>query len=145
MKLITDNRKAWFEYHILDKFEAGIVLVGSEVKSAAEGHMSLGDGFCRVDNNELWLKNSYIKPYDKGSHYNTPDRQDRKLLLHKHEIRKIAGALRDSGITVVPLRAYWLKGKIKVEIATVKGKKLHDKRQTIKDRDIERSLRREYK
>jgi SsrA-binding protein len=98
-----------------------------------------------VDNNELWLKNSYIKPYDKGSHYNTPDRQDRKLLLHKHEIRKIAGALRDSGITVVPLRAYWLKGKIKVEIATVKGKKLHDKRQTIKDRDIERSLRREYK
>jgi len=143
--MITDNRKAFFEYHILDKYEAGIVLVGSEVKSANDGHMSLLDGFCRIENGEIWLKNSYIKPYDKGSHYNTTDRRDRKLLLHSHEIRKISIAMRDSGITTIPLKAYFAKGKIKVEIATVRGKKLYDKRQTIKDRDIKRSLDRDLK
>lgn len=143
MKLLTDNRKAFYEYHILDKFEAGIVLIGSEVKSASTGHISLGDGFCRIENGEIWLKNSYIKPYDKGSHFNAEERKDRKLLLHHHEIRKISNALKDSGITVVPLKAYFMRGKIKIEIATVKGKKLHDKRQSIKERDIQRSLQRD--
>jgi len=143
MKALTDNKKAFYEYHILDKYEAGIVLVGSEVKSASGGHISLGDGFCRVENGEMWLKNSYIKPYEKGSHFNTEDRKDRKLLLHRHQIHKIQNVLKDSGITVVPLRAYFSKGKIKVEIATVKGKKLHDKRQTIKERDVMRSMQRE--
>lgn len=145
MKIITDNKKAFFEYSILDKFQAGIVLQGNEVKSAQLGQMTLGDAFCRIENNEIWLKNAYIKPYDKGSHFNADDRRDRKLLLHKSEIVKLQSKLRDSGITIVPLKAYFVKGKIKIDIATVKGKKLHDKRQSIKEKDIARSMQRELK
>ncbi|MDR3022340.1 MAG: SsrA-binding protein SmpB [Clostridiales bacterium] len=145
MKIITDNRRAYFEYHILDTFQAGICLKGSEVKSAMNGHMSLSDGFCRIEKREIYLKNAYIKPYDKGSHFNSLDRRDRKLLLHRSEINKISSKLRDSGITIIPLKAYFLKGKIKIDIAIVKGKKLHDKKQSIKERDIIRSVEREWK
>jgi SsrA-binding protein len=145
MKIITDNRKAYYEYTILDKFQAGLVLSGAEVKSAYNGHINLGDGFCRIENGEVFLKNTYIKPYDKGSHFNTEAKRDRKLLLHRSEITKLQTKLHDSGITIVPLKAYFERGKIKIEIATVKGKKLHDKRQYIKEKDLERSLQREMK
>lgn len=145
IKIIADNRKAFYEYHILSSYEAGIALVGSEVKSASNGELSLKDSYCRVENNEIFLKNTYIKPYEKGSHFNTEPRRDRKLLLHKHEISKISGKLRDSGITIVPLKAYFKAGHIKIEIALVKGKKLHDKKQAIKEKDILKSAMRDIK
>jgi len=127
----------------LYNLEAGIVLVGSEVKSAANGEMSLADSFCRLENGVMWLKNTYIKPYEKGSHFNLEPRRDRKLLLNRFEINKISTKLRDSGITIVPLKAYFKNGKLKVEIALVKGKKLHDKKKAIKERDIIKSTMRE--
>jgi len=145
MKVVADNKKAYFEYHILQKFEAGVVLVGSEVKSVSKGEMSLADGFCRVESGEVWLKNVYIKPYEKGSYFNVEPRRDRKLLLHKSEINKLIVNLRDSGITIAPLKAYFKDGKCKIEIALTKGKKLHDKKQAIKEKEIARSAMRDLK
>ncbi len=145
MKLIVNNKKANFEYFIFDRFEAGIVLEGSEVKSLRKGEASLLDSFVFVRNQEVFLKNMYIKPYEQSTAFTPDARRDRKLLLSKREILKIDRAVKEKSLTIVPTKVYFKDNLVKVEIATAKGKKLFDKRETIKrreqDRDVERRLK----
>ena len=145
MKLIVNNKKANFEYFIFERFEAGIVLEGSEVKSLRKGEASLLDSFVFVRNQEVFLKNMYIKPYEQSTAFTPDARRDRKLLLSKREILKIDRAVKEKSLTIVPTKVYFKDNLVKVEIATAKGKKLFDKRETIKrreqDRDVERRLK----
>ncbi len=141
--VIATNKKAHFDYFIEEKFEAGIVLVGCEVKSARAGNVTLNDCFCFFDSGELILKNSYIAPYERGSYNNVDARRDRKLLLHKQEIRRLIGKVKEKGYTLVPVKMYFSGNLVKVEIGLGKGKHAYDKKQTIKERDINRSARRE--
>lgn len=143
MKVITTNRKAYHEYHIEDTIEAGIVLTGSEVKSIAAGKVSLSDAYCRVENGEMWLVNMHVAPYENAPIYGHDPRRKRKLLLHKWEIERLRGKAEQKGYTLIPLKLYFRNGKIKVEIGLVRGKRQYDKREAIKQRDIERELRRE--
>lgn len=143
---IAKNRRARFEYEILQKFEAGIVLKGTEVKSLRAGRVNMGDSHCRINSQlEAYLVNLHISPYEFGNRVNHDPLRDRKLLLHRHEIRRLYGQIREKGLTLVPLKLYLNKGKIKVELGLVRGKKLYDKRESIKEkhakRDIERSLK----
>lgn len=138
-----ENRKARFEYEIADKFEAGIELVGSEVKSIRLGHVNLGDSFCFVDGGEIFLKNCFIASYEKGSYYNKEERRSRKLLLHKFEIRRLIGKTKEKGYTLVPLKMYFKGQRVKLEIALAKGKKQFEKKQTIKERDQIRDMNRQ--
>ncbi len=143
MKLITNNKKAYYEYEILEKMEAGIVLEGSEVKSIREGHISLVGSFIFVSNNEVFLKNCFIKTYDMTSAYAPDEHRSRKLLLNRREISKILESVQKKGLTCVPLKVYLTpKNLVKVEIGIARGKKLYDKRQTIKERDLKRELAR---
>jgi len=147
MKVITTNKKAHFNYFLESTFEAGIVLVGSEVKSIRLGHVSLVDAFVSVNpNGELYIKNMYIKPYEKATSFApTNDRQPRKLLLNKSEIKKLGQKTREKSYTIVPTKIY-LKGQfVKLEIALAKGKHTYDKKQVIKDKDIERDTKRTIK
>jgi SsrA-binding protein len=145
-KLIATNRKASHEYHFIERFEAGIVLKGTEVKSMRQGQANLNDAYGAVDKGEIFLKSAYIAPYEKGNRFNVPERRPRKLLLNKREIRKLIGGITRKGYTIVPLRMYFSdKGKAKVEIALAKGKKTYDKREDIKRRDLDRDARRELK
>lgn len=145
MKLIVNNKKAYFEYFIEDTFEAGIVLQGSEVKSLRSGEASLLDSFVFLRNGEVFLKNMYIKPYKQSTSFTPDERRDRKLLLSKKEILKLDRNIKEKGFTIIPTKVYFKDNLVKVEIATAKGKKLYDKRETIKkreqDRDIERKLK----
>ena len=146
MKLICTNKKANFEYFLLDKYEAGIVLTGDEIKSIRAGHISINESFVYVKDDEIWIKNTYIKSYDKG--YNSSrkkmnERVDRKLLLHKKEIVKIQKDIQQEGLTIVPTKVYFEGSLVKVEIAIAKGKKLYDKRETKKKQDEERRISRE--
>ena len=146
MKLICTNKKANFEYFLLDKYEAGIVLTGDEIKSIRAGHISINESFVYVKDGEIWLKNTYIKSYDKG--YNSSrkkmnERVDRKLLLHKKEIVNIQKDIQQEGLTIVPTKVYFEGSLVKVEIAIAKGKKLYDKRETKKKQDEERRISRE--
>ncbi|MCT7951425.1 SsrA-binding protein SmpB [Ancylothrix sp. C2] len=146
-KIISDNRQARFLYEILETYEAGIELKGTEVKSIRAGRVNLRDGYGLVRNGEMWLINSHISPYETASEYfNHEATRTRKLLLHKAEIRKLLGKVEQQGLTLVPLKMYFKSGKVKVEIALGKGKKLHDKREDIKrredKRDIERAMKR---
>ena len=146
MKLICTNKKANFEYFLLDKYEAGIVLTGDEIKSIRAGHISINESFVYVKDGEVWLKNTYIKLYDKGynsSRKKTNERVDRKLLLHKKEIVKIQKDIQQEGLTIVPTKVYFEGSLVKVEIAIAKGKKLYDKRETKKKQDEERRISRE--
>jgi len=143
IKVITTNRRARHEFFILDTVEAGIVLTGAEVKSIRQGKVSLTDAFCAAVGGEMWLKNAQITPYEKGSYFNTEARADRKLLLHQAEIQKLAGKAGQQGLSIIPLQVYLKGSLVKVEIALVKGKKLYDKRETIKQRDVQRSAERE--
>lgn len=138
-----DNRKARYDYEIADKFEAGVELVGSEVKSIRLGHVNLGDSFCFVENGEIFLKNCFIASYEKGSYYNKEERRSRKLLLHKYEIRRLIGKSREKGLTIVPLKMYFKGQRVKVEIALAKGKKQYEKKHTIKERDLVRDMNRQ--
>lgn len=139
--LIADNRKAAFEYHLLDTFEAGLVLRGTEVKSIREGGISLRDAFCKVTAGEVFLWNAHIASYShRGSADHEPTRT-RKLLLHKREIEKLIGKTVEKGMTLVPLRMYFKKGRIKVAIALGKGKNVRDKRETIRRREADRETR----
>ena len=144
MKLVAENRRAKFEYELLDSYEAGIVLTGDEIKSVRAGNISIADCYGFIKDNECFLRNSYIKEYansfDAGRTKDST-RRDRKLLLHKLEILKIKKKLEMEKLTLVPTKAYFVDSNLKVEICVARGKKLYDKRNTIKDRDIERRLR----
>ncbi len=144
MKIVAENRRAKFEYELLETYEAGIVLTGDEIKSVRQGHFSIVDTYGYVKNNECFLRNSYIKEYsnsfDAGRGGDT-SRRDRKLLLNKEEILKIKKKIELDRLTIVPTKAYFSGSNVKVEIAIARGKKLYDKRETIKQRDIEKRLR----
>ena len=142
-KLIVSNRKARHEYAIEDTFEAGLVLMGTEVKSLRAGHASLVDGFAEIVEGEVWLHNAHIPEYLQGTWNNHSPRRKRKLLLHRHEIDKIERRVNERGLTLVPLSMYFKDGRAKVEIALAKGKKSYDKRQAIATRDAQREATRE--
>ena len=145
IKVIATNRKAKHEYFLLDTYEAGMVLKGSEIKSIRAGQISLAQAYVSVENNEAWLINSHIAPYNEASRNNHDPLRARKLLLHRSEIRKLADKVRQKGATVVPLRIYLKDGKAKIEIALAKGKKHYDKRAEIAKRDAQREMDRRYK
>ena len=146
MKLIAVNKSASFEYFIGDKYEAGIVLEGAEVKSLRAGHVSLGESFCEIRGGEIFIKNMHIALYDKSGAFSTRDsRKDRKLLLHRVEISKIVGKVNERGYTLVPLKIYFKDALVKMEIALCKGKHTYDKKQAIKERDQKRAMDREAK
>lgn len=142
IKVIATNRKANFEYEILNKYEAGIVILGTEVKSLREGKVNLQEAYGRIIKNEVWIINSHINEYRFGNINNHEPLRNRKLLLNKREIRKIKQQLEEKGLTLVPLKIYFKDSLVKVEIGIARGKKLYDKRQSIKKRDIERNLSR---
>ena len=140
-KHVADNRKAFHDYHILETFEAGIALLGTEVKSIREGNVNLRDSFARLESGEIWLYNVHINPYShRGSSDHEPTRR-RKLLLRRAEIRKLIGKTVEKGMTLVPTRMYFRNGYVKVAISLAKGKKIHDKRETIKRRETDRETR----
>jgi SsrA-binding protein len=145
IKVVATNRKARHEYFLLDTYEAGLVLKGSEIKSIRAGQVSLAQAYVSVDNNEAWLVNSHIAPYNEASRNNHDPVRTRKLLLHRSEIRKLSDKVRQKGATVVPLRIYLKDGKAKIEIALAKGKKQYDKRAEIAKRDAKREMDRRYK
>jgi SsrA-binding protein len=136
------NRQAYHEYFIDAKYEAGIVLLGTEVKSLRGGRASFNDSYCLIDNGEIWLKSLHIAEYTHGNLNNHDPLRDRKLLLKKREITKIAAKLKEKGYTLVPLRIYFQDRLAKIEIGLAKGKKLHDKRESIKQKDVEREMKR---
>ena len=142
-QIIASNRKARHNYSILDTFEAGVALVGTEVKSLRDGQASLADAFATVDDGEIWLRNLHIPEYHHGSWTNHAPRRNRKLLLHRSQIDTLIGKIRDGNLTLVPLSLYFLDGKVKVELALSRGKQAHDKRQDIARRDAEREVVRE--
>lgn len=140
MKIVATNRELNFKYEIIDTYMCGIELKGTEVKSIRESHVNLKDGFALVKDGEVFLKNVYIAPYDKGNINNVNDTRDRKLLLHKAEIAKILGKVKEGGYTLVPYKMGFEKQYVKVELALCKGKKLYDKRESIKERDAKRKV-----
>ena len=141
-KIIAQNRKARHDYAIVETFEAGMVLTGTEVKSLRLGRASLVDGFATIDDGEVFLRNVHIPEYDQGSWTNHEPRRTRKLLLHRDEIRRLIGKTKESGLTLVPLALYFSAGKAKVEIGLARGKKSYDKRQDLARRDADREVRR---
>jgi SsrA-binding protein len=142
IKIITTNRKARHDYEIVDSFEAGISLKGSEVKSLRAGKASLVDSFARIKKGELYLENCQIMAYDQASYNNHDPRRDRKLLMHKNEIFRLIKKTEEKGLTLVALKLYFKKGRAKVEIALARGKRQYDKKEAIKKRDLEREMRR---
>lgn len=146
MKQIAYNRYAQYEYFIIEKFEAGIVLDGAEVKSLRQGNCNLKDSFCFLRGNELTLKNMHIPVYDKAGAFSVKDsKRDRKLLMHKSELHKLAGKINEKGYTIVPIQLYFSGALVKVEIALCRGKQNYDKKRTIAERDQKRTLDREIK
>jgi len=141
-KLIAQNKKARHDYHIDETYEAGLALVGTEVKSLRAGRASLVDAYGRIKDGEVWLEGAHIPEYDQGSWTNHEPRRSRKLLLHRAEIAKLIGKTKESGLTLVPLSLYFKDGKAKVEIALARGKKAYDKRQTLAARDAAREIAR---
>lgn len=141
--MTIDNKKAYFEYEIIDKYETGIVLVGSEVKSIRTGHASLRDAFCFVEKNEVFLKNCQITVYDKSFAIKPDERRSRKLLLHAFQIKRLIGKSKEKGYSIIPLKMYFKGQHVKLEIALAKGKKEYEKKQTIKDRDNARDMQRQ--
>jgi SsrA-binding protein len=145
MKILSTNKKAFFDYEIIESLEAGIVLLGTEVKSAKEGKINLKDSFVKIMNGEAYLLNCHISPYSHGNIANHDPTRTRKLLLHKRELNKLIGKSKERGLTLVPLKMYLKGNKIKVEIALAKGKKIYDKRESIKKKDMTREIKRELK
>ncbi|MGH3949338.1 MAG: SsrA-binding protein SmpB [Pseudonocardiaceae bacterium] len=141
-KVIVSNRRARHDYSIMDTYEAGLVLVGTEVKSLRAGKASLADAFATVDDGEVWLRNVHIPEYAQGTWTNHEPRRHRKLLLHKGEIDKLIGKTKESGLSLVPLSMYFKDGKVKVELALAKGKRAYDKRQDLAKRDARREVQR---
>ncbi|HYV93921.1 MAG TPA: SsrA-binding protein SmpB [Chitinophagales bacterium] len=140
------NKKAFYEFEFLEKFVAGIVLTGTEIKSIREGKANLSDGWCYFAKGDLWVKNVNISIYEKGTHYNHEPLRPRKLLLKKKELTRLQAKIKERGLTIVPFRLFLSdRGFAKLEIALAKGKKVHDKRDTIKERDVKREMQREGK
>lgn len=144
-KLIASNRKAYHDYFIEERYEAGIVLAGTEVKSLRAGRVNLKDSFCQVKNGELFVYCMHISPYEQGNVFNKDPMRDRKLLMHKQEIRKLHAAVMQDGYALVPLSLYFKDSKVKVEVGIAKGKKLYDKRATMAERDTKREMDRVMK
>jgi SsrA-binding protein len=145
-KVITDNRQARYLYEILETFEAGIELTGTEVKSIRAGRVNLQDGYALIRNGEAWLINAHISPYNaSGQYFNHEPRRTRKLLLHRQEIRKLIGKVEQQGLTLIPLKMYLKRGWVKVSIGLCKGKKIHDKREALKRRQDQRDMQRAMK
>ncbi len=144
-KLIANNKKAFHDYFIEDKYEAGISLAGTEVKSLRMGKCSVKESFIRIENGEVIIYGMHISPYEKGNIFNKDPLRVKKLLLHKYEINKIAGKMAEKGYTVVPLQVYFKGSLVKVEIALARGKKLYDKRQDIAKKDMRRESERDFK
>jgi len=149
IKTISQNKKAYHDFFIEEKYECGIELVGTEVKSLRLGQVNIKDSYASIENGEVWLKNMHISPYEKGNIFNKDPLRERRLLLHKYEIRKLIGKLKEQGMSLVPTSLYFKGQHIKVELGLAKGKKNYDKRQSIAEasakRDIERKLKENYK
>jgi SsrA-binding protein len=140
-RLLADNRKALHDYEILESFEAGVALLGTEVKSIRQGRVNLRDSYARVDGGEVWAFNVHISPYTHRGYVDHEPLRKRKLLLHKAEIRKLIGRTVEKGLTLVPLRMYFKNGRVKLAVGLARGKKAHDKRETIKRREVDRETR----
>ena len=145
IKTITDNRKARHEYFILESFEAGIELVGTEVKSIRNGSVNLKDSWCSIDNGEIFIKGMHISPYEKGNIFNRDPLRVRKLLMQKREINKLFGSVKQDGLTIIPLSLYFKDSRVKVQVGLCKGKKLYDKREDSAKRDAKREIDRNLK
>jgi SsrA-binding protein len=145
IKMVVRNRKARHEYHILEKWEAGIVLTGTEVKSLRQGRANLQDAFALFNGGEIWLHNLHISPYEHGNRFNHDPLRMRKLLLHRQEMRKLIGQVEQKGLTLVPLDIYFRRGIAKLTLALARGKKLHDKRDDLRRRADERDMERAFK
>ncbi len=141
-RIIATNRKARHEYHIIEKWEAGLVLAGPEVKSLRAGKVSFKDAFARVERGEVWLHNLHISPYDSANRWNQDPERPRKLLLHNHEIRRLVGAVEEKGLTLIPLDLHFAGEFAKVTLALARGKQIHDKREKLRRRTQEREARR---
>ena len=145
MKIIAKNPTAHHNYIIEDKFEAGIVLAGTEIKSIRNGNVNIKDSYIIIKNGEMWILGMHIKPYEFGNINNKDPLRDRKLLAHKNEINKLLGKIKQKGISLIPLNLYWDKNHVKVEVGIGKGKKLYDKREDLKRKDAERTIERNLK
>jgi SsrA-binding protein len=141
IKILSDNRTAGHNYHLLERLEAGIALTGTEVKAAKSGKIQLKDAFAEVQGNEAWLLNAHISQYSHGNRENHEPTRRRKLLLHRAEIDKLLGKIREKGLTLIPTKMYLKNGRVKVEFAVAKGKKLHDKRESERQREMEAEAR----
>ena len=144
-KLIANNKKAWHDYFIEEKYEAGLVLHGTEVKSLRMGKCSIKEAFVKIDKGEVYVYGMHISPYEKGNIFNKDPLRVKKLLLHKYEINKLLGKIKEKGYTLVPLQVYFKDGKVKVEIGLARGKKLYDKREAIAKKDQRREAEKEFK
>ena len=144
-KLIAQNKKAYHDYFILDTYEAGIVLHGTEVKSLRMGKCSIKEAFVRIEDGEVFVYGMHVSPYEKGNIFNKDPLRVKKLLLHKYEINKLLGKIKEKGYTLVPLQVYFKDGKVKVEIGLARGKKLYDKRDTIAKNDMRRQAEKDFK
>ena len=144
-KLIANNKKAYYDYFILDTYEAGIELAGTEVKSLRLGHCSIKESFIGIDNEQIYIYHMNISPYEKGNIFNKDPLRTRRLLLHKSEIHKLMGQVKETGYTIVPLKVYWKGSLVKMEIGLARGKKLYDKRQEIAKKDQKREAEKEFK
>ena len=145
MKLVANNKKAYHDYFVDEKIEAGLVLHGTEVKSLRMGKCSIKESFIRIENGEMFVYGMHISPYEKGNIFNKDPLRVKKLLLHKSEINKLTGKIKEKGFTIVPLQVYFKDGKAKMEIGLCRGKKLYDKRQDIAKKDMKREAEKEFK
>lgn len=145
LKTIADNRKARHDYFVLESYEAGIELTGTEVKSIREGGLNLKDSWISIDDGEAYIKQMHISPYEKGNIFNKDPLRTRKLLMHKREIMKLLGQVKQDGLTVIPISVYFKGSRVKVQVGLCKGKKLHDKRDAMAQRDAKRTIDRELK
>ncbi|MHB9148525.1 MAG: SsrA-binding protein SmpB [Thermoleophilia bacterium] len=144
-KLIAQNKKAFHDYHIEETFEAGIVLTGTEVKSLRVGKANLRDSYASVKENELWLIGVHISPYDQGNIFNHDPLRNRKLLVHRHELKRLVGKIQRAGYTLVPTKMYFKEGRAKVEVGLAKGKATYDKRQDLAKKDAQRDIERAFR
>lgn len=145
MKLIANNKKAYHDYFIEEKYEAGLVLHGTEVKSLRQGKCSIKESFIRIENGEMFIYGMHVSPYEKGNIFNKDPLRPKKLLLHKREIMKLLGKIKEKGYTLIPLQVYFTSGRAKIEIGLAKGKKLYDKREDIAKKDQRRESERDFK